>query len=192
MADFNWLTFSSITPRQKCVPDDDAAGGMAAEPTGISAILAAEEGAPKEGEEDPGPSSKLIFGVTDGPTVTIPPDEIPRDGKFHLYRIGRVEIKPTAYPQLVPEGGDWRKHAWMSRPGTMVWALEGRKLGVSVERVYDPDATGPGANMWDAYISIKVDGPAFVKGSTATNGVWMDRVLLVKPRLGDARGAESR
>lgn len=86
----------------------------------------------------------------------------------------------------MPEGGDWRKHGWMSRPGTMVWALEGKKLGVAVDRVYDPDATGPDANVWDAFISLKVDGPAFVKGSTATNGVWMDRVLLVKPRPGDA------
>lgn len=186
VADFNWLTFSHIRPRQKFVPDDDAVGGMAAEPTGLSAMLAAEDGAPLEGAEDaPPPPSKLVVGVTGGPTRTIPPEEIHQDGQFHLYRIGRMEVRPTTFPRPVPEGGDWRRHGWGARYGTLVWALDGQKLGVVVDRVYDPEATGPDANLWDAYISLKVDGPAFVAGSTAENGVWMDRVLLVKPRPGD-------
>ena len=34
---------------------------------------------------------------------------------------------------------------------------------------------------WDVYISLKVKGPAYIKGSTDRDGLWMDRVLLVRP-----------
>ncbi len=43
------------------------------------------------------------------------------------------------------------------------------------------DANALTANDWDAYVSLKVKGPAYVKGSTDSNGLWMDRVLLVRP-----------
>ncbi|MFA7158954.1 MAG: hypothetical protein WC299_06575, partial [Kiritimatiellia bacterium] len=178
VADFNWLTFSSITPRQKFVPDPDAAGGMAAEPTGISAIMAAEQGAAAGKEAQQPPTNTIHFGVTGGQTITLKPEEIPQDGKYHLYKIGRVEIKPST--TVIPGAKNM-----MTRPGTTVWALEGRKLGVCVDRLYDAAATNAEANTWNAYISLKVKGPAFVKGSTETNGVWMDRVLLVKPQPGE-------
>ena len=64
--------------------------------------------------------------------------------------------------------------------GTTVWALEGGRLGVNVDRVFDPAARTAKANEWDAYISLKLQGPAYVKGSKDTNGAWMDRVLLVR------------
>lgn len=175
VADFNWLTFSPITPRQKFVIDPDAAGDMAAEPTGLSAILAAEEGASTGAAAEPRLSRTVKLGVTGGPTVTLTPDQIPQDGTYHLYRIGPVKIKEGT-------GRD-------APTGTTVWALEGRKLGVCVDRLYVPDATEPDANVWDAYISLKLSGPAYVKGSTAPNAVRMDRVLLVKPRPGQAADA---
>jgi hypothetical protein len=167
VADFNWLTFSPITPRQKFVVDPAATGGMAAEPTGLSAILAAEEGARAADGADARPTRTLMFGVTGGPTITLTPDQIPQDGAYHLYKIGQVTIREGSAPG--------------APSGTIVWALEGRKLGVCVDRVYVPDAADPEANVWEAYISLKVTGPAYMKGSTAPNGVWMDRALLVKP-----------
>ncbi|MFA7158776.1 MAG: DUF4838 domain-containing protein [Kiritimatiellia bacterium] len=163
VADFNWLTFSSYGPSQKFVVDSEAVGGMAAEPAGISAIMAAEKGAPADGAVQKPLSKSLTFGVTGGPTVTLKPDDIPQDGKYHLYKIGIVKVKPQ----------------------TMVWAIEGRKLGVCVDRIYEPGATNENANLWNAYISLKVKGPVFVQGSTETNGIWMDRVLMVKPRPGE-------
>ncbi len=179
VADFNALTFSNFSPRQKLVPDPDAVCGLVAEPTGLSAILAAEEGAPAEGEApDKAPLQTLTFGATGGPTVTLAPADIPQDGKFHLHPLGRVQVRPTLHPQ--PGSGG------MTTPGTVIWALEPRKLGVCVDRVYEPDAEGPDANVWNAYLSLKVDGPAYVKGSTATNGVWLERVLLVRPQPGEA------
>ena len=161
VADFNWLTFSGIRPRQRFVVDDDAAGGMAAEPAGMSRIEAAEQGAGgTEGGEDAG---ALSFGVTGGATVTLRPEEAPQDGKYHLYRIGRVRVSE----------------------GTTVWALDGKRLGVNVDRLFVPNAEDPQINVWDAHISLKVTGPAYIRGSTKPNGAWMDRVLLVRPQEGE-------
>ena len=61
----------------------------------------------------------------------------------------------------------------------MIWALEGGRLGVNVDRVFAPN--GPQANQWNVWISLKLQGPPYVKGSTKPNGAWMDRVLLVRP-----------
>ncbi len=168
VADFNWLTFSQIRPRQKFIPDDEAAGRMTATFTERSRIQKAEEGgnAPEAGEAEqpPGP---LIFGVgvwkalSDGQTITVPPEDIPQDGRYHLYHVGRICVQE----------------------GTTVWALEGARLGVNVDRIFEADADDPAVNEWDAYISLKLQGPAYVRGSRQPNGVWMDRVLLVRPQV---------
>jgi len=154
VADFNWLTFSDIRPRQKFVPDDEAAGGMTATFT-----IRAEEGGDRPAAETHY-QKPLAFGVTGGPTITLKPEDVPQDVRYHLHKIGRIRVKP----------------------GTMVWALEGQRLGVNVDRVYRSGAEDPSANDWNAYISLKAQGPAYVTGSTQPNGVWMDRVLLVKPQ----------
>jgi hypothetical protein len=167
VADFNWLTFSQIRPRQKFVPDEEAAGRMTATFTERSRIQRAEEGgdAPEVGEnhQHPGP---LVFGVSvgkklgDRQTITVQPEDIPQDGKYHLYHVGRIRVQE----------------------GTTVWALEGARLGVNVDRIFEADAHDPAVNKWDAYISLKLQGPAYVRGSQQPNGAWMDRVLLIKSR----------
>ncbi len=170
VADFHWLTFSPITPRMLMVDDDDAAGGMAAMPTKAGAIEAAEEGGDKGGDGTEAYGKPVVFGVRGGPTVTLKPGEVPQDGKFHLFRIGRVNV----------------------RKNTMVWALEGKLLGVNVGRLAVPRSGDPKANEWEAYISLKFEGPAYVKGSTKPNRVLMDRVLMVKPPEDPAAGSESK
>ncbi len=167
VADFNWLTFSQIRPRQKFLPDDEAAGRMTATFTERSRIQKAEEGgdAPEVGES--GQHRKpLIFGASvgkrigDRQTITVQPEDIPQDGKYHLYHVGRIRVQE----------------------GTTVWALEGGRLGVNVDRLSVPEAKSPAVNEWDAYISLKLLGPAYVRGSKQRNGVWMDRVLLIRPQ----------
>lgn len=158
VADFNWLTFSPITPRMLMVDDDDAAGGMAAMATKAGAIEAAEEGGDKGGDGTEAYGKPVVFGVRGGPSVTLKPEDIPQDGKFHLFRIGKVNV----------------------RKNTQVWALEGKLLGVNVGRLVVPRGSDPGVNEWEAYISLKFEGPAYVKGSTKPNRVLMDRVLMVK------------
>ena len=167
VADFNWLTFSQIRPRQKFVPDDEAAGRMTATSTERNRIQKAEDGgdAPEIGEAEQH-RKPLVFGVgvgkalSDGQTTTVRLDEIPLDGKYHLYHVGRIRLQE----------------------GTTVWALEGARLGVNVDRLFDANAEDPTCNEWDAYISLKLQGPAYVRGSKQPNGAWVDRVLLIKPQ----------
>jgi len=167
VADFNWLTFSQIRPRQKFVPDDEAAGRMTATFTERSRIQKAEEGsdAPEVGESEQH-RKPLIFGASvgktigDGQTITVQPEDIPQDGKYHLYHVGRIRVQE----------------------GTTVWALEGGRLGVNVDRLFVPEAEDPAVNEWDAYISLKLQGLAYVRGSKQPSGAWMDRVLLIKPQ----------
>lgn len=178
VADFNWLTFSPWYPaHQLFVDDKDAAGEMAATlatPTAVQAAAAAA--AAKEGKAEKHDTA-VSFGVARGPTVTLKPEEIPQDGKYHLYKIGRINVKPV--------------RSELDK-GTYVWALEGRKLGVTVGWLCATNASDRAVNDWDAYISLKFKGPAYVKGSVETNGVWMDRVLLVKPQKGEKSHAAGR
>jgi hypothetical protein len=142
VADFNRLTFSPYAPCQAFVDDADAAGGMAVCFAGDA-----------EAHNRP-----LAFGVSGGIDVTLTPETTPQDGKYHLYELGRLSV----------------------RPGTLVWAYAPHKLGVTVDRLHVPNADDKTANEWDGYISLKVTGPAYVKGSADSNGVWLDRVLLVQ------------
>jgi hypothetical protein len=164
VADFNWLTFSQITPRQNFIPDPDAVGGMTAAFTVRNHIQRAEEGGTATETSDAEQHRKpLVFGtgigrsLTDKTTIKVLPEDIPQDGKYHLYHLGRIRVQK----------------------GTTVWALEGGRLGVNVDRVFDSEAKTATANEWEAYISLKLQGPAYVKGSKDANGAWMDRVLLV-------------
>ena len=144
VADFNRLTFSPYSPLQNFVGDKEAAGEMAVSFAG----------------DNEAHTKPLSFGVTGGATITLEPERIPQDEKYHLFKIGRINVKP----------------------GTTVWAYAEGRLGVNVDRLFVPDAKDIQVNDWDAYISLKVKGPAYVKGSTEANGIWVDRVLLVKSR----------
>jgi hypothetical protein len=167
VADFNWLTFSQIRPRQKFIPDDEAVGGMTATFTERSRVQKAEQGgdASEVGEAEQH-RRPLVFGVgigtklADGQTTTVEPKDIPQNGKYHLYHVGRISVEE----------------------GTTVWALVGARLGVNVDRIFEADAQDTAVNEWDAYISLKLQGPAYVRGSKQPNGAWMDRVLLIKPQ----------
>ena len=129
-------------------PDSDAACGYA--------IRCAD---PEPGAHN----QPLAFWIIGGPTNTLAPAETPQDGKYHLYKIGRADVKP----------------ATTSEYGTSVGAFKvSKKMRVWVDRVYDPVSKD---NKWDVYVSLKATGPAYVPGSTETNAVWLDRVLLVKP-----------
>jgi hypothetical protein len=144
VADFNWLTFSPYSPgRQDFVADTEAAGGMAAAFAGDRA----------DAHQKP-----LSFGVTGGPTVALKPEQVPQDGKYHVFKIGRTRVKK----------------------GTTVWAHASRGMGVNVDRLA-LEANDPTRNDWDVYISLKVKGRDYIQGSTDASGLWMDRVLLVRP-----------
>ena len=137
VADFNWLTFSPYSPgRQNFVEDAEAAGGMAA------AFVADSDDAHKQ---------PLTFGVTGGATVTLQPEEVPQDGKYHVFKIGRTRVKK----------------------GTTVWAHASRRMGVNVDRLVVAEAKDPSVNDWDASISLKVKARTMSRARrTATDYGW--------------------
>ena len=110
-----------------------------------------------------------VFGLYDqqrkeyGPTLTIAKADVPQDGKYHLYKMGR----------------------WRILPGTRLWGHKSWTVGcLDIEYAYrppGPDAT-PDANDWDVWVSAKFTGPAYIRGSPdKENGYYMDRVILVRP-----------
>ena len=111
------------------------------------------------GDSDDAHKKPLTFGVTGGATLTLKPEEVPQDGKYHVFKIGRTRVKK----------------------GTTVWVHASRRMGVNVDRLVVAEGNASTANDWDAYVSLKVKGPDYVKGSTDSNGLWMERVILVKP-----------
>jgi hypothetical protein len=173
---FDWLTFSQVKPSQEFVADEDAFGGVAAQRSVPSAVVMAEEGSKalsSSTTHDPN-TNGIQLGVDGGPTVTLKRDALPKDGKFHIYRIGPVHLKPTILPKPGVE-------AILPQMGTTIWALEGKRLGVFVDRVFQGNTEDPAANLWDAWISLKFSGPSFVPAATGEDRISMDRAFLVRP-----------
>ena len=80
--------------------------------------------------------------------------DIPQDEKYHLYHIGRSLVTPK----------------------TLVWLHWTWLLHVYIDSVYEPG----GDNNWDVYVSLKLTGEPYVKGSKSEPGVFCDRVILAK------------
>lgn len=102
------------------------------------------------------------FGVYDGPkkkfgpSRTLKGDEVPQDEKYHWYKVGRFAVTN----------------------GTLLWAHWTWLLSVDLDRVYDATEQDHSRDVW---VSLKVTGPAYVKGSKQPNAISMDRVIVVKP-----------
>ncbi len=108
-------------------------------------------------------SKPPVFGLSD--TVQNPkfllsrkltPDEIPNDEKYHWYKIGRMQATPTMY--------FFAHHSWV---------FDQRLL-----EAYN--SALPDQNFYEVYVSLKLEGPAYVPGSTRENAFSIDRIILVK------------
>ena len=117
VADFNWLTFSPITPRQKFVADPDAAGGMAAEPAGLSAILAAEEGAPAAGGGGSPPAAHVDVRRDGRADHHADPRRDPAGRQVSPLQ-DRARDHPAKAPRRAlhraPPSGRWKAGSWAS------------------------------------------------------------------------------
>ena len=114
-------------------------------------------------EKDPAYRATIHFGFYDAdhakqaPTIRLPREKTPKDEKFHLYKIGRVTLSAHSYL--------WTQPSWfIQRP---------------LDEFYEPMSDE--LNTFDAYISIKVEGPVYVDGSTKQSSFSCDRMILVKP-----------
>ena len=108
----------------------------------------------------------MSFGIYDETIKKIvarrvlPANEIPQDEKtYRLYFVGRH----------VPNG--FHKEILY---GHWTWALKIRDL---YRKLWDPI---DGQREYDIYVSCKLTGPAYVKGSTKENAVYVDKLLAVK------------
>ena len=85
--------------------------------------------------------------------------DLPKDEKYHLYLIGRT----------LPNGFE-KQYLW----GHRSWGLHIDKLYAELWNPVDP------SREYDIYISCKLTGPAYVKGSKSENAVYVDKLVAVK------------
>ena len=147
---YYWRDF--VEYQSALVPDPDAAGGRALRRANTQA---------DDHQADP------AFGLYDfnrkenGPSLKIAKADVPQDGKYHWYKVGR----------------------WRIVPGVSLWGHWSWTVGCPdlAKKAYVPDET-PGANDWEVWVSARFTGPAYIRGSTdQENGYYLDRVILVRP-----------
>ncbi len=102
----------------------------------------------------------LTLGVYDGlgkkagPGLALKQADIPTDGKYHFHRLGTWPIGEKTYV--------WVHWTWL--------------LQIHLTKAYQ----APLARKMDIWVSLKALGPAYVKGATDENGVYVDRIILVE------------
>ncbi|NLF67607.1 MAG: DUF4838 domain-containing protein [Candidatus Anammoximicrobium sp.] len=89
------------------------------------------------------------------------PSEIPADEQYHWHYVGRMQATPTMY--------FYAHHSWV---------FDQRLLAAY-------NAALPEQKHYDAYLSLKLEGPAYVNGSTRRNAFSIDRLILVETGPGE-------
>ncbi len=144
VVDVNWAAFVGGV---KTVPDPDGVGGKAA-------ILPDNE---TREDYHTRPFNLGIYNRAQKKILvsrTIPQEEIPQDGKFHLIHLGRFDIEPTAIV--------WVHWSWL--------------ISIGIDTAYLPEAD----NQWDVYVSVKLAGSPYQRDSQEKPRVLVDRILLVR------------
>ena len=86
---------------------------------------------------------------------TMPRHNIPTDEKYHWVYAGRV--KPTA--------------------GSIYWLFWTWGIGGSINNIFNP--TSP-EKEYDMFVSLKIQGPSYVKGSKKQDNIFFDRVIFAE------------
>ncbi|OQA88886.1 MAG: hypothetical protein BWY31_00071 [Lentisphaerae bacterium ADurb.Bin242] len=134
--------------------DPEAAGGVAwRQPDTLKRLDAKKYNRPIHGYP-------VVFGFYDTGSqgnrgnVSLAENEVPKDEKYHLYKVGTMQLSPNAYL--------WFHWSSVSQ----IW-LRGVLTGIYLPKV-------------DVYASIKIMGPSYVNGSGKEDYILVDRVILVK------------
>ena len=85
-------------------------------------------------------------------------EKAPEDEKYHWYKIGEVELDPDSFFYVT----DWHNRLCLKNFYNMADGFD-----------FNP-------NKYEAWISIKLQGPAYVPGSQKENAFLLDRGLLIK------------
>jgi hypothetical protein len=83
-------------------------------------------------------------------------DRVPHDEQYHLHLVGRIQATTSMY----------------------FWAHASWRLSQRLHMAYD--ASLPEQKTYDVYASVKLEGPAYVPGSTRANAFSIDRLILVE------------
>jgi hypothetical protein len=152
--DILWPSFEPLTTMGATVVDvPDAAAGKAM-------LLATPKGYSRSVNNHTGGLAMGAYSDIRREVLTsqaIPPDKLPQDERFHLYRLGDITLEPKCKIYVHKS-----------------WILQHR-LG----EFYEADGL---PNDREVYVSLKLEGPSYVKGSEKSDAVYLDRILLVKPR----------
>ena len=81
----------------------------------------------------------------------------PADEKYHWYRIGTISIDAAAIIHA-----DWAAKLMLKDFYT------------------EPSGNGSDPNQYEVWISVRMQGPGYVPGSTRENALYIDRGLLVR------------
>ena len=147
---FYWPDFIEANERRVIVADPEASDGKAMRVSRTD--LEYHQKDPVFGVHDPQRKKTLS-------SLIIRKPEIPQDGKYHWYKLGRCGI----------------------RPGTYLYGHDQWRIQLALDRVYVQD-DNPEGNQWDVWVSAKFTGPAYVNGSAeAECGFYVDRVVLATP-----------
>lgn len=90
------------------------------------------------------------------------PEEVAQDEKYHLIKIGKYTM-----PETTPAYQMW---------GHATWRMGLTRL---ISNLWHPSEVG---SVYDVYVSVKLTGPAYVKGSKKENAAYVDRVIFVKQK----------
>lgn len=150
VADMYWANINSLL--KTVVDDEEAAGGKALRLI-VSNGLNPEtfHAKPMEiGMYAPSTQKKQVL------KRVLATSDIPQDEKFHYYYLGRSTI---------PDGQSliWVHWSWHIQP----------KLG----QLFDPTRMD---QKYDFYLSLKIQGPAYVKASERENNIYLDRVIVTR------------
>lgn len=151
--DYNTASFSFVvdTRQVRFVNDADAIGGRAAEIYSKDEFVAKTNSKFHRVPFEAGFYNRLT--QEQGPLTTI--KEFPTDEKYHLYKIGTWQMVPGCYIFL---------H----------WTWQFQFLPTSS---YMATKDSP---PYDVYASLKFTGPVYVKNSSRPDGVFVDRIILVR------------
>lgn len=144
-------------PQRELINDPESAAGKA--------VAVSEKNYPFK---IPFHSRPLAFGIYSQTlkksplSMTFPFDKLPSDERYHWYYLGRANI---------PENCVFWVH-WS-------WQFQAR-----IGMVHDKDDN---STQHDAYISLKVQGPAYVKGSQKSNQVIVERMIFERVVKGTPR-----
>ena len=151
IADYAWPKLVANRLRATVIDEPDAAGGRAIAMTG------------KEGR-DPAKNAKnrgIKFGLYNFSErrhlgrVAIPKESLIQDEKYHFYSLGRVHLSEKCF--------FWMHWTWLCQ--------------LNISELYDPSGCN---NDVEIYVSIKLQGPNYVKGSTKPNLYAIDRVVVCR------------